>query len=193
MKGNMSPSRGSGKERGLTFGPHRADNGGMGSSWALESAQPLAARSSERGQAVVEFALVLPLFIVLLVGLIQFGVGLNYWLDLNRLANQSARWAVVNCNPASAKVCETSGGVADIREAIKEQRTSGGNEITSVVVCYENTKTVGQPLTVKIEAPLVFRQILGLEGIRLRAKATMRIEQSLTHPALAEPAIVNKC
>src|SRR5918992_653966 len=102
MKGSMSPSRGSGIARGLTFEPESADRKGMGS-------------SCERGQALVEFALILPLFLILVIGLIQFGVGLNYWLDLNRLANQGARWAVVNCNPASSKVCETSGGTVDIR------------------------------------------------------------------------------
>src|SRR5918992_2099973 len=115
MKGSMSPSRGSGIARGLTFEPESADRKGMGSSWRLPGTQPRVDSSRERGQALVEFALILPLFLILVVGLIQFGVGLNFWLDLNRLANQGARWAVVNCNPASAKVCETSGGTVDIR------------------------------------------------------------------------------
>jgi TadE-like protein len=194
MSGNMSPSRGSGIERGLTFGPGTADKGGMGSSWARESAQAGAGRSSdrERGQALVEFALILPLFVVLLVGLVQFGVGLNYWLDLNRLANQGVRWAVVNCNPASAGVCEAADGTQNIELAIKDQRTSGGNTITKSKVCYETTKSVGQPLTVSLEAPFGFRQILDLEWMTLRAKASMRIEQNLTNPALAN-GIVDKC
>ena len=129
MKGNMGPSRGSGIKRGLTFEPQGADKRRMGSSWLPGHAQASAERSRERGQALVEFALIVPLFLVLVIGMVQFGVGLNYWLDLNRLANQGARWAVVNCNPASAKVCEMKNApfTPNIEEAIKEQRTSKGS------------------------------------------------------------------
>ena len=67
----------------------------MGSSWRTRRAHGRAERSRERGQALVEFALIVPLFLIIVVGIIQFGVGLNYWLDLNRIANQGARWAVV--------------------------------------------------------------------------------------------------
>ena len=34
---------------------------------------------------MVEFALILFPLLILVVGIIQFGIGLNYWLDLNRL------------------------------------------------------------------------------------------------------------
>ena len=52
-----------------------------------------APRNSESGQAMVEFALILVPLLILVVGIIQFGIGLNYWLDMNRVANQGARWA----------------------------------------------------------------------------------------------------
>ena len=50
---------------------------------------------------MVEFALILFPLLILVVGIIQFGIGLNYWLDMNRLANQGARWAVVNAYRAA--------------------------------------------------------------------------------------------
>ena len=53
----------------------------------------------ETGQATVEFALILIPLLILVVGIIQFGIGLNFWLDKNRLANQGARFAVVNSWP----------------------------------------------------------------------------------------------
>jgi Flp pilus assembly pilin Flp len=53
-------------------------------------------RGDERGQATVEFALILFPLLILVSGIIYFGIGLNYWLDMNRIANQGARWAVVN-------------------------------------------------------------------------------------------------
>jgi hypothetical protein len=197
MKGNMSPGRGSGMEkRGLRFGPLRADKAHMGWSWEPGNAHA-ASSLRERGQALVEFALIVPLFVILVLGLIQFGVGLNYWLDLNRLANQGARWAVVNCNPASANVCRTKNApqVDNIEAALKEQRTSRFNNMT-VKVCTETPgsggRSPGQPLTVLMETPLAFKQLLNLPGITIRGRATMRIEQNLTHPALA-PAIVGDC
>ena len=48
------------------------------------------------GQALVEFALIVPISLMIVVGIIYFGIGLNYWLDMNRTANKEARQAVVN-------------------------------------------------------------------------------------------------
>jgi hypothetical protein len=186
MKGNMSPSRGSGIERGLTFGPGSADRGGMGSSWAPESTREGAPRASERGQALVEFALILPLFLVLLVGLVQFGVGLNYWLDLNRLANQAARWGVVDCNPKSSNVCGP-----DIFTAIEYDRTSRGNAVQVENVCIDGTPPyVGKPLRVHLKSVFGFKQILNLPGITLRARASMRVEQNPTAGTIAAPGLL---
>ena len=52
---------------------------------------------------MVEFALILIPLLILVVGILQFGIGLNYWLDMNRLSNQGARWAVVNSYPGCAR------------------------------------------------------------------------------------------
>src|SRR6476619_3420484 len=50
----------------------------------------------ERGVALVEFALVLPLVLVLLLGMIDVGKAVNYWNDETHLANEAARSAAVN-------------------------------------------------------------------------------------------------
>ena len=46
---------------------------------------------------MVEFALILFPLLIIVAGIIQFGIALNYWLDMQRIANQGARWAAVNC------------------------------------------------------------------------------------------------
>ena len=56
---------------------------------------------SEAGVALVEFALVLPLLLLLLFGMLDFGKAFNYWIDETHLANEGARWAGVNKNPGS--------------------------------------------------------------------------------------------
>ena len=197
MKGNMSPSRGSGKKRGLTFGSHAADKRGMGSSWNPQGAPADARRSHERGQALVEFALIAPLFLLIVVGIIQFGIGLNYWLDLNRIANQGARWAVVNKYPG----CDgnpTSAGCIDptLEEHMEAQHTSGGND-NDVSICFEvpsplpsATALVGQPVRVTAEHEFNFLAIMDLAPITLRGRATMRVEQP---PAVLLAQLVGVC
>src|SRR3954453_17881851 len=50
----------------------------------------------EKGVAIVEFALVIPVLLVLLLGMLDFGKALNYWIDETNLAASGARLAVVN-------------------------------------------------------------------------------------------------
>ena len=50
----------------------------------------------QRGQSLVEFALVLPILLGLLVGALEFGKAFFYWLDMSHLANTGARAAVVD-------------------------------------------------------------------------------------------------
>ena len=58
-------------------------------------------RRDERGAALTEFALVLPLLVLLLLGMVDFGKAVNYWIDETHLANEGARLAVVNSNPGA--------------------------------------------------------------------------------------------
>src|SRR6266581_2790228 len=53
----------------------------------------------QRGAALIEFTLVLPLLLILLLGMVDFGRVFNYWIDETHLANTGARWAAVNKNP----------------------------------------------------------------------------------------------
>ena len=62
----------------------------------------------ESGQAMVEFALILFPLLLLVAGIIQFGIALNYWLDMQRIANQGARWAAVNNWPPDCPRGSTS-------------------------------------------------------------------------------------
>ena len=68
-----------------------------GPSRRLSGARRLA--RSERGTAIVEFALIAPLLFFLVFGIIEFGRALNYYNDLTQLAGQGARAAIVSRNP----------------------------------------------------------------------------------------------
>jgi Flp pilus assembly protein TadG len=186
MSGSMSPSRGSGRKRGLTFGSGNADKRVMDSTRLPARARREGARDSrERGQALVEFALIAPLFLLIVVGIIQFGIGLNYWLDLNRIANQGARWAVVdhgwtNC-PKTATTCNSP----TLQQYLESQPVSGGLDPTAFI-CFPDGPTAnspGSPVQVRVESDFTFLPIMDLGTITLRGKATMRIEQPVTRYA----------
>ena len=66
---------------------------------SLEGAQSSRVRRrlrGERGQAAVEFAMVVPLLCLIIIGILHFGKVMNYWLDLNHVASEGARKAAVN-------------------------------------------------------------------------------------------------
>jgi Flp pilus assembly protein TadG len=52
--------------------------------------------ASEEGQAAVEFAMVLPLLVVLLLGVIQLGIAFNNYVTLTDAARAGARKAIVS-------------------------------------------------------------------------------------------------
>ncbi len=49
-----------------------------------------------RGQGLVEFALVLPLFIVVMSGILTFGIGVFYQQQLDNAAREAARFAAIH-------------------------------------------------------------------------------------------------
>lgn len=56
-----------------------------------------------KGQAVVEMALVLPIFIFVLIGIFDFGRALHTWSNLNFQCMQAARSATKRINPLIAR------------------------------------------------------------------------------------------
>jgi TadE-like protein len=138
------------------------------------------ARGRESGQAMVEFALILLPLLLLVSGIIWFGIGLNFWLDMNRVANQGARWAVVNCGPpaVASKVCTPS-----LEQYLEDQALSQGDTFDAEI-CYETmtgspagTAGVGDPVTVRLTNPdFDLVPLLGIE-MDLVASASMRLEQ----------------
>lgn len=75
--------------------------------------------ASSRGTALAELAIVMPLLMVLLLGMMDFGKAFNEWLDEAHLANEGARLAAVNyCPDATQSNCgwgdpnKVPGGVA---------------------------------------------------------------------------------
>jgi Flp pilus assembly protein TadG len=145
-------------------------------------------RRNEAGTAVVEFALVLPLFMLLVLGMVDFGKGFNYWIDQTHLANQGARFAVVNKNPG-----EAAGDT--LQEYIRkhantgELANGGTNSVADpLVVCIEfpegEPAAAGDPVTVRVSTTynwMPFLDVnLGFTAVTVSGTATMRLEATPT-------------
>jgi Flp pilus assembly protein TadG len=136
-------------------------------------------RSDESGVALVEFALVLPLLLVLLFGMLDFGRAFNYWIDSTHLANEGARWAVVNKNPGSGTLQQYIQEQADTAE-LRSGGTSSVPDPLQVCVSFPNGAVVGEP--VKVTATVTYHwlpflgQHIGLLDTTVTGSAVMRLE-----------------
>jgi hypothetical protein len=144
---------------------------------------------SERGTALVEFALVaLPLFLVLF-GIIDFARALNYYNDVTQLAGQGARAAAVNTNPDTSAPVGTSiqtqlVNAADSPELKVAGTDSSGNP-RGIQVCINQplpTKA-GDPVSVQASYRFHFLPLIGA-ALTLSSTQTERYESGLA-PAFA--------
>jgi Flp pilus assembly protein TadG len=61
------------------------------------------ASTKERGAAAIEFALVLPILVLLIVGIFEFGRLFNVQLTLSNAAREGARVMAINDDPSEAR------------------------------------------------------------------------------------------
>lgn len=118
------------------------------------------------GQSLVEFALVLPLLMLLILGMIEFGWILNGKITLTSAAREGARVAVIyeSADQASAAV----------QSAVS--RSAESSSLTGVTTDTVFDETTGSAV---VTANAKITPIIGLffsEDVDLAAKAEMKIE-----------------
>lgn len=147
----------------------------------------------ERGVALIEFALVLPMILLLLLGMIDVGKAVNYWNDETHLANEAARSAAVNKRIVPTELInQTVKNEADSAEL----RNGGTGSVSSpgVQICIwfpNNTNfaddpardhAIGDPVQVIVHAQYNWLAYLVGKGLPvhsdLSASSTMRLEQT---------------
>lgn len=126
----------------------------------------------EDGTAIVEFAFVVPVLLILVLGILDFGKAMNYWIDQNHLASTGARWAAVNKNPGPGSTLQQSvrlqGDTAQLRDGAR------------VCIRFPNGAAVGQPVEVKMSfdyawLPFIANR-LDIATTTITGTATMRLE-----------------
>ncbi len=104
----------------------------------------------EDGQAMVEFALILPIFLLILCGIIDFGWLFYNQLSLNNACREGARYAVVN----TAEDANTQAIINHIENATTTIFANNGVDI-EVTYSSPNDPTAGD-ITVSLEAEISF-------------------------------------
>jgi hypothetical protein len=134
----------------------------------------------ESGTAVVEFAVVATLLFLVVFGILDFGRAMNYWNDATQMANEGARWAVVDNNPGGSgqslqQYILSQGDTAELR----------GN--SKVCISFPGgTANVGDPVKVTVSMQFGFLPFIstvalgGTTSTTLTGAAEMRIEQKPT-------------
>ena len=145
----------------------------------------------ESGQATVEFALILPVLLFLILAMLDFGKAFNYWIDETHMSATAARWAVVNKLPQpTVGACGTQTIECQMKQqADTAELRNGGGSITgsgvTVSFCLPNgTGNVGDPIRATVTATYHWLNFLtgpfgiaGFSNKTMTVNSTMRLEQ----------------
>ena len=122
-------------------------------------------KKNEKGASAVEFALILPILVLLVFGIIEFGIAFNNYITITHAAREGARLAAVDLNNPDLKtiIVERAYPVAITEDDIEITTPLGTNigDPVEVEVTYDFTVTI--PLAGSWDIPLTNKAIMRLE------------------------------
>lgn len=132
---------------------------------------------------MTEFALIAPVFLLIVVGLLLFGRMFFYWIEANHLASETARWAAVDRNPyAPTQTLQQGarfGGQTDEFENGTRVCIDFPDPTTPGTTQPESSVVQGDPVRVRVVNTF---EIFGGWKLSLRGSSTMRIERIAPPP-----------
>ncbi len=124
---------------------------------------------SRKGQSAVETALILPIIIIIITGIIDFGLTFNNYLIINNASREGARNAAVGASDSQI--------VSNIKDMAS---TLDQSKLKITIVPDGSTRKAGNEVTITVEYDndLITPVIGSLVGktLHLKAKTVMRIE-----------------
>jgi Flp pilus assembly protein TadG len=132
----------------------------------------------------VEFGLVVPLLCALVLVLVDFGKFMNYWLDLNHIANYGARLAAVDTDLSKPPYSSS----LTLDQFIQRQAETEELRGATVSICFPEggDMSPGSPVKVKVAYDYDFVPFIG-KTITVRGSATMRLEHLPEHFSAVGP------
>jgi Flp pilus assembly protein TadG len=133
--------------------------------------------SEERGQAVTEFAVILPVLMMVLFAIFQFGVVFNNYIQVTSAAREGARKGAVSRNAGACATVQTTAINAAQAAAPGLNWGQSGAGVTVTDTCTNNAIQQGTDLTVTANYPWSV-QIFGQSVVSgtLSSTTTMRVE-----------------
>jgi Flp pilus assembly protein TadG len=143
------------------------------------------------GQALPEFALVLPVLVLVLFAILDFGKAFNYWNDATHIAAEGARYAAVNGKPYPGSPGSLQAQL--LAEGDTSELRSGGTESVDSApqVCLSfpsptdptatnPTPHRGDPVRVTMTFEYSWLPVLDLGSTSITSSAVMRLETTPT-------------
>jgi hypothetical protein len=142
---------------------------------------------NEKGQSFVEFSLLVPMALVLILGVVDLGRGTSYWLDSSHLANEAARSAAVHgCpnDPITPGACDpndpsSDGYVRAFVTAVKNQAQTSQLRADVTVCIWDltgNSWMKGDEIHVSVSSLYNFLPFLDLASHTVTGRSSMRLE-----------------
>jgi Flp pilus assembly protein TadG len=148
----------------------------------------LRAVDKSRGQALVEFAMVLPMLAILIFGIIDFGVAIHSYIALTNATREGARFAAVGNEAGSyPSNCTGSNSTTTIGRVCTAANGLDLADVSSVTVSYPDGQAPGKSVVVSANYTYHFITPLGAltsffsggsfpSTISLSASTDMRLE-----------------
>ena len=139
----------------------------------------------QTGQALVEFALVLPVLLLALFGVTHLGLAYVAKQDQEHIASQAARYAVVNQNPGAKEG-------KSLQAWVKAQADNENSKKGTLCIKFPNGAKAQEPVTVEFTSTMswlplgstVAKALQGVTNVQVKGTATMRLEQTPTEVAV---------
>jgi len=125
-------------------------------------------RASERGQSLVELALCLPLLVLILLGVLDFGRVFNAYIVITNAARNGAYYGSMHSLDTNC-----------ITQRVIDEAAGSGVTLSSDNVSVSSSGEVGTPIsvTVSYDFPLLSSYVLGTGVLHLRSSIEMVIIQ----------------
>jgi Flp pilus assembly protein TadG len=152
---------------------------------ARGSGKPSRRLRKDRGQSLVEFALALPIFLILVMGIIDFSWGLKSWISITNAAREGARYGAEHCSSGDYTNSDIEQRAIDTASGLAESNLTASVDTSSGVSC-DATPNSGESLVVNVtydyELITPLAGMLSIFGggipssVTLNTSADMRIE-----------------
>jgi Flp pilus assembly protein TadG len=127
----------------------------------------------------------MPIFLVLVMGIVDFGMGLKSWISITNAAREAARWGAIHCSSGDYSNSDVEQRAMDTATGLDESMLTAAVDTSAGVSC-DDSQVSTQSLIVNVDyeyqmiTPLAGMLSIfggsGFSSITLHSTADMRIE-----------------